>query len=192
MDDASSWEVVLPVLASGLLTILGGFIAEWWRRRQANATAARQVECQVPQAARLVLAELDEIEATIRSAVKTGAWWTHGDRRLPTDTWNGYRDAIATLPDPQPFRTAHLAFSATNDVNWLAAGWASEGRAPRDRAALRAAWVTVHLALQTLSHAIASLQFETPRSSGRSTERSGEARTTSERAKLLLAVGYVR
>ena len=99
-----------------------------------------EAERLVRQAARLLVAELSEIDHAIREAASAGAYWTDSmaGRELPTATWNAYRDVLAMHADAGAWRLTAEAFQAANDLNWRLR--ARKLARPIESKALRAVW----------------------------------------------------
>jgi hypothetical protein len=148
---ASFWEIVLPVILGGLLTIAGGFAAEWWRHRGLARATEAQRERQTNQAVRLVFEELTEIALILENAARTDTWWTDRGDSLPTDTWNEYRAVLAdvggALRDHHAFMTTSRAYQMARDLN-LRAPELAKISSPRAAFLVRTLWGMVQEAMR--------------------------------------------
>jgi hypothetical protein len=153
---SSVWDsALLGVLIGGAITLAATFGLEWWRARREDAQAAETKRRTTLQAIRLVLEELAESAALIEGAVKTGSYWTDGNRQLPTSTWNVYREALALHVEIYEWRITASAYHALNDLNWDVRSIADVGSIawvpePRRAEQLRDAWRAVRHAMAVL------------------------------------------
>jgi len=72
----------------------------------------------VRQAARLVLAELSEIEGMLRRTIRSGLTWGSGDRQLPAFAWETYRSVLALHLPQESWRWVAGAYDDVNTANW--------------------------------------------------------------------------
>jgi hypothetical protein len=109
------------VILGGLITSGGTFLAERARARREDERETERAGRELTLVARLVMEELAEIRGAIEQAVASGRYWTAAGRRLPTTTWNEYREALARLlVSPDDWRYVANTYLSANEANWLA------------------------------------------------------------------------
>jgi hypothetical protein len=144
-----SWDVIVPVVVGGVLTVAGGFAATWWRSRREDEREQQRAARASLQAIRIVANELAEAHGLIKNAVEDGDWWPES-RSFPTGSWNAYRDVIAGDPDPATWRMTADAFHALNEYNWRAELERDAYDDPGASPVLRETWRTLYRAMAAL------------------------------------------
>jgi hypothetical protein len=108
---------VLPAsgaLAGVALTTAANWMTERRRWRREREAAAEDRRLEVRQATRLVEQELWEAEQLIAAAAVSGEYGP----RLPTTTWNAWREYLARHLGVADWHRVTSAFDAINDLNW--------------------------------------------------------------------------
>jgi hypothetical protein len=117
MSDAGI--ALVGAIIGGSLTAGSNVVLELIRGHRSKKADTARRNAEARQAARLVLEDLDSIEATIREAVKADGFW-HASRTLPAASWSEYRSVLAIAFDGEPssWRFVALAFQHADRVNW--------------------------------------------------------------------------
>jgi uncharacterized Zn finger protein (UPF0148 family) len=141
--------------------VIGGFITsgsnlliESTRRRHRHEDEDKRAEHEQRRAVRIVLAELEEIDYSIRGIVRSGVWGP-AEKQLPTTAWAEHHETLADLDDAI-WSSVHSAYRNLNELNW-SLRWRQQLRQVRtpelneiEKARFRQAWLFVRGAQQAL------------------------------------------
>jgi hypothetical protein len=103
-------------VVGGVITAGSNLLIESSRRSHQHEDERKRAQHELRRAVRIVLAELEEIDNTIRGVVRSGIWGP-AEKQLPAIAWADHHDTLADL-DTMVWSSVHTAYGALNELNW--------------------------------------------------------------------------